>query len=378
MTANLRRPKLILSDSDVTKLVRICTARTESVGRVVRSMVLLAFHEDEPIISIGRRLGIDRSTVQHTIDKALQLGPIAALDDLPRSGRFRKINDDAVAWLISVACQKPKDLGYSYELWTTRLLAKHLREKCETAGRPSLKTIAPSTVCKLLAKQDTSPHKIEYYLERRDPDFDPKMAQVLHVYKEVEVYRSVGLPKHLACIISYDEKPGIQAIANTAPDLPPVPGTRPSIARDHEYVRHGTVSLLAGIDLINGHVHGIVRRRHRSAEFVEFLGTLDASYPPGAKIRIILDNHSAHISREVQSYLATKPNRFEFVFTPKHGSWLNIIETFFAKMAHSMLRGIRVASVEELVARIELYLAEINSEPVVFRWKYKLDEIDLC
>jgi transposase len=221
------------------------------------------------------------------------------------------------------------------------------------------------------------PHKINYYLERRDPDFDQKMAQVLCIYRDVHLWHSTSVPESIAAVLSYDEKPGIQAIGNTAPDLPPVFGMHSTTARDYEYVRSGTMSLLAAIDLIDGQVHGIVRERHRSAEFVEFLDLVDNKYPADAKIRIILDNHSAHISRETRRYLATKPNRFEFIFTPKHGSWLNIIESFFAKMAKTMLRGMRAGSKDEIIRRIELYLEEVNQMPVVFKWKYKLDEIQV-
>ena len=171
-------------------------------------------------------------------------------------------------------------------------------------------------------------------------------------------------------VLSYDEKPGIQALENRAPDLPPVPGKHSAIGRDHEYIRHGTLSLLAGIDLLSGEVLGLVRKRHRSVEFIEFLRMADAHYPAGARIRVVLDNHSAHISKETRTFLATLPNRFEFTFTPKHGSWLNLIESFFGKMAKTLLRGIRVASADELKARIELYLKEVNETPAVFRWKY--------
>jgi len=147
------------------------------------------------------------------------------------------------------------------------------------------------------------------------------------------------------------------------------------VFRDYEYKRHGTVSLLAGIDLLTGHVHGLVKNRHRSVEFIEFLKLVDSKYPKQMVIRIVLDNHSAHTSKETRGYLASVPNRFEFVLTPTHGSWLDPIESFFGKMANTFLRGIRVHSKAELVRRIEQYLAEINQTPVVFRWKYGLDSI---
>ena len=177
-------------------------------------------------------------------------------------------------------------------------------------------------------------------------------------------------------MLSYDEKPGIQAIGNTAPDLPPVPGRHARLGRDPEYQRYGTVSLLAGIDLLKGEVLGLVRDRHRSTEFIEFLQLADRHYPPGLRIRVVLDNHSAHISKQTRAYLAGVPNRFEFIFTPKHGSWLNLIESFFGKLARTLLRGIRVSSKAELKARIELYLKEVNEEPVVFRWKYELETLE--
>jgi transposase len=176
-------------------------------------------------------------------------------------------------------------------------------------------------------------------------------------------------------IVSYDEKPGIQAIATTAPDLPPQPGVHATFVRDHEYKRHGTVSLLAGIDLLTGKVHALVRDRHRSREFIEFLKLLDAAYPASTAVKLILDNHAAHISKETRAWLATRPaGRFGFTFTPKHGSWLNLIEGFFSKFARSVLRHIRVASKQELKERIMAGIDEVNRYPVIHTWSYKLAE----
>jgi transposase len=238
-----------------------------------------------------------------------------------------------------------------------------------------LANIKRGTVSKILNKSDIRPHKITYYLERRDPDFARKMTQVLHVYKQVEMIKQMDKDAPPLTVLSYDEKPGIQAISSVAPDLPPVPGKYSCIARDYEYKRHGTLSLLAGIDLLNGQVHGMVADRHRSREFVGFLKMLDTTYPKDITIRIILDNHSAHISKETRTYLADVPNRFDFVFTPKHGSWLNIIESLFAKMAKTFLRGIRVSSKDDLKQRILKWLEELNDSPIVFRWKWRMDTI---
>ena len=165
------------------------------------------------------------------------------------------------------------------------------------------------------------------------------------------------------------KNPDVQAIANTAPDLPPVAGKHPQVARDHEYKRHGTLSILASLALHDGHIVARVEPRHRSREFVGLLKDLDAYYPPGLGIRIILDNHSAHISKETRAYLATRPKPLHLCPYSQARSWLNLVETLFGKMAHTFLRQIRVASKEELKHRILLGIAEINAAPVVHRWK---------
>jgi transposase len=274
-----------------------------------------------------------------------------------------------------------KELGYPHELWTTRLLARHAREHGSAEGHTCLAKLAQGTVCKILAAEEVKPHKVRYYLEDRDAEFEAKMAAVLCVYRQVKILKEQAAAKAKVpptpplVVVSYDEKPGIQATGNTAPDLPPVPGVHPTFARDHEYKRHGTVSLLAGIDLLSGQVHALVRDRHRSREFVEFLKLLDAAYPTTTAIRLLLDNHSAHISKETKAWLAAQPDgRFQFTFTPKHGSWLNLVEGFFSKLARSVLRHIRVASKQELKDRIMAAIELINRDPVVHTWSYMLEK----
>jgi len=371
-----KRAMLTLDDETRNNLRAISVSRTEPAARVERARILLGYAGGESVSAIARSLHTNRPKVERCIDKSLELGAVAALEDLPRSGKAATITPEARAWVVSLACQKPKDLGYSYELWTTKLLASHVRERCEAEGHPSLARLSRGTVSKILRQSKIRPHKIAYYVEKRDPEFEPKMAQVLYVYKEVELLREKNSKTpEMVAFLSYDEKPGIQAIANTSDDLLPVPGEHSCIYRDYEYVRHGVMSLLAGVDLLTGQVHGLVRDRHRSAEFVEFLKLVDSRYPSDMVIRMVLDNHSSHISKETRAYLATVPNRFEFIFTPKHGSWLNLIESFFGKMAKTVLRGLRVNSKAELAQRIEQYLNEINETPVVYRWKYALDSV---
>jgi transposase len=357
------RAKLNLAREEEAWLRQVSQSRSESVAHVERAQFLLRYAQGETVSAIAADLDTNRPKVERCISKALQLGLRAALQDLPGRGRRARLSEEGKTWVVNLACQKPKDLGYAQELWTTRLLANHVRKHCQQAGHGNLAKLGRGTVSKILAAHPVRPHKIEYYLERRDPEFEAKMIEVLHVYREVAVWRKTGLPGEVVGVLSYDEKPGIQAIGNPAADLP------------HEYRRYGTLSLLAGIDLLSGEVLGLVRERHRSQEFVEFLRLAHQHYPLGARIRVVLDNHSSHVSRETRAYLTSVPNRFEFVFTPKHGSWLNLVESFFGKLARTLLRGIRVTSKQELRARIELYLKEVNEEPTVFKWKYKLEAL---
>jgi transposase len=372
MAAPRRVIELPIAEEDLVHLRQLSRSRTEPASRVERARILLAYRDNPSSYAVGAAVGVTHQTVQRCLKRAGKFGVMSSLDDSPRPGKAPEITAEARAWLVSLACQKAKEAGYPHELWTTRLLARHAREHGPTAGHPSLAHIAQGTVCKILARQEVKPHKVRYYLERRDEAFEEKMAEVLCVYQEVAVLRADKTEKAVA-IISYDEKPGIQAIANTAADLLPIPGKRPTLARDHEYKRHGTLSLLAGIDLLTGRVHASVEDRHRSREFVAFLKKVDAAYPPATNIKIILDNHSAHISKETKGWLATqREGRFTFVFTPKHGSWLNLVEGFFSKMARSVLRRIRVASKAELRQRILAYLDDLNREPVVHVWSYRL------
>ncbi len=326
----------------------------------------------ETVSQIARSLKMTRKSVLKWIDKALQIGAEVGMKDTPHKPREAVITDDAKAWVVNLACCKPKEFGYAAELWTRSALARHVRKHAVQAGYPALAKAAKATVQRILNAQALRPHKVTYYLERRDPNFLLKMKDVLLVYQEVALQNEAvlnGDPQPLVITVSVDEKPGVQAIGNTSPDLPPVAGRYPTVARDHEYIRYGTWSILAALDLHDGHVTARVEERHRSVEFIALLKDLDAYYPPDCTIRLILDNHSAHLSKETRAYLATRPNRFKYVLTPTHGSWLNIVETLFGKMTRTFLRQIRVGSKKELKERILQGIAEINEMPVVHRWK---------
>lgn len=371
MASKSRLPKLMLSPEQVANLQHLSQSRTAPLREVQRARILSRYHAGETITGIARAMEITRKSVRKWIDKALAMGAAAALKDTYHRPRAPMITEQAKAWVIHLACSKPKEHGYAAELWTRSLLAQHVRQHAQQAGYPSLAQAAKATVHRILAAQPLHPERVRYYLQRRDPEFEAKMKEVLLVYQEVALQneqRASGAPPNIITV-SVDEKPGLQAIANTAPDLPPVAGRHPTVGRDHEYKRLGTCSILAALDLHDGHVIGRVERRRRSREFIALLKDLDGYYPADCTIRMILDNHSAHISKETREFLATHPNRFEYVLTPKHGSWLNLVETLFGKMARTFLRHIRVHSWEELRDRILKGIAEINAAPVIHRWK---------
>ncbi len=358
-------------------------ARTIQAQTVSRARILLLKADGCSIDDIADKVGINRKSVMLCLNKYAEGGVENALFDAPGRGRNAEITDDEKAWIINIACQKPIDFGYAAETWTYAKLTSHINKNAEAAGYTRLSTIHKSTVHSILDEAEIKPFRIKYYCENRDPDFDSKMHDVLLVYKQLSMqFDEDGhlIPwaedKEFVHVLSYDEKPGIQATATTSEDL--LPDERHStISRDYEYKRLGTLSLLAGIDLQTGEAIPLVSETHNSKDYIEFLKILDSKYPEGDKIRIVLDNLKVHTSEETRKYLATVPGRFEFVFTPKHGSWLNMVEGFFGKMTKQMLRGIRVKSKAELVDRIYLYFVEVNAEPVVFHWKYNLDDIDV-
>src|ERR1700726_4192260 len=234
--------EVAMTDEDVARLMAISRSRTEPASRVERAQMLLAYREKPSFFAVGQRLGVHHQTVQRCIERALAYGPLMALDDRPRPGKEPTITPEAKAWLVSLACRKAKDHGYPHELWTTRLLARHAREHGPAAGHECLANLVQGTVCKILGQEEVKPHKVRYYLERRDAEFEQKMAEVLCVYREVQILKKAAAkakkkakkPGKPVTIVSYDEKPGIQAIATTAPDLPPVPGTYATFARDYD------------------------------------------------------------------------------------------------------------------------------------------------
>jgi transposase len=490
--AKKRTFPVVLTDDQRIMLVKITQSNKVEKRRDKRAKILLmaADGESDKNIRLEVRLGL--SSIHNTLAKFHRFGVEAALTDLARRGRPRKIDDEAKTWIKEQACRKPKEFDYAQEVWTNKLLTKHVQEQCTAAGHKVLVGVAPSKVWTILNENNLKPGKIAYYMENHDPNFAEHRDNVISVYKEAKLDRKEieseskelakdrerkeqerterensernyvnreheererieaenkkremkdlgdidkeilveesrlsdneepisklndrklkdikrkkrnvkkihreererqyneriernkqeyennkysGEKKGIA-YLSYDEKPGIQALANVVPDrLPSL--LHPFVARDYEYVRHGTVTLLGGLDLVTGKVIALVRNTHKSADFIDFLKISDARYADVELIKIVLDNHSIHMSQETKEFLDSRPGRFEFIFTPKHGSWLNQVESFFGKMARVFLKGIRVETKKELVDRIYKYIREVNDSPVIYNWQYKIGD----
>jgi transposase len=345
--------------------------------------MLLAYRQEPSFYAVGQTLGLHHQTVQRCIERAKECGVMASLDDRPRPGKEPSITVEAKAWFVALACRKPKELCYPHELWTTGLLAAHARKHGPAAGHACLSALAQGTVCKILDAQEIKPHKVRYYLERRDPDFKEKMAEVLCVYRKVEV-----LKKSAAAAAKRNEPQArrwrsFPMTRNPAfrRSRPRLPTCRPSPAGAQALPASSSTSATAlsacwpASTLLTGKVHALVKDRHRIREFVEFLKLLDRAYPSRTAIKLILDNHSALVSKVTKSWLAAQPDgRFELTFTPKHGSWLNLIEGFFSKFARSVLRHIRVTSKRELKDRIMAAMDFFNQNPIVHTWSYKLNK----
>ena len=366
---------LILNDGDYEYLRSLIKQRTIQAQVVIRAHILLDKANGITVRDIARIYDLSTNTVRLCIDKYKEGGTDRALFDDQRKDRPVEITDDAIAWMIDTACQRPVALGYSQKLWTLKNLRRHIRNNAEAACYPRLKTMTRPCYRRTL----------------KDPKSSPSRSSIIvrnaTLILRIECMRSwwftnrfpCSLMKKVILLFRMISPWFIQfhSLAATSDDPRPEHGSG-CVYRDYEYKRLGTLLLIAGIDFLTGEAIPVVSESHKSSDFICLLKKLDVRYPEGDVIRIICDNHSAHKSKEVRNYFATRlEERFVFVFTPTHGSWLNLIEGFFSKMTKQMLKGIRVNSKEELANRKYLYFNQVNRELVVYYWTYKMDEISV-
>jgi len=252
--------KLDLSNEDREILEALVRARTLSAQIVTRARIFCLRQIGESTDAIADKVGLNRNSVLLCIRKYKEGGWENAIYDAPGRGRNPEISDEEKSWIINIACQKPTDFGYAAETWTYAKLTSHINQSAEAAGHVRLSTLTKTSIKKILDEAEIKPFRIRYYCEKRDPEFDQKMHNVLVVYKQISmqfdengnlILQNNETDEQEIHTLSYDEKPGIQALATTSPDLLPKKEGG-EIKRDYEYVRHGTLSLLAGIDLITG------------------------------------------------------------------------------------------------------------------------------
>ena len=234
--------------------------------------------------AIAEKLDTTVPTVRLCLKKYAESGVKTALEDAAGRGRKHEIFDDSKTWVMNIACQKPTAFGLSAELWYPASLTRYINSVAVEQGYPRMATASESSIRKILREAQLNPHKVTYYCEKRDPDFDKKMHDVLVIYKQVELRFDkdgkmipFSADEQAVHTLSYDEKPGIQAISITGKDKLPISNTEKTstVMRDYEYKRLGTVSLLAAIDLLTGEAIPLVSDTHKSSDFVNFLKKLD-------------------------------------------------------------------------------------------------------
>lgn len=330
-----RRARLVIEDEPRRTLERIARSRSESAQRVERARILLAYAGGQTVSAIARDLGTNRPKVGRCVDKGLQLGPLAALGDRPRPGRPATIPAAARAWVVSLADTQPGDWGYAEKRWTHRLLARHAREHGALAGHPSLARLASGTVSKILRR--ARPSAARRRLQSPHPAAPGAQVLVLRQWIRLEPRGGHPADSSLSARVWPADSPG------------DAPEPRPAL------------SLVVGLDLATGQTYRALARQHGSRDFVAFLERLDRAYGPEVRIRLLLDGHAAHRAAASRRYLARRPNRFELVFRPRHGSWHALVEALCARLAHALLRGARLRSADDLPQRIERCLDLLNA-----------------
>ncbi len=359
-----KRDPLVLDEEQIRRLQAIQSSRNVSRSTLVRARILLKYARGDSISEIARGEGVTRPTVQLCIDKALTGGIETAIRDLSRPGRPSSIIAEDKAWVMHLACSKPPALEYDgAELWTLTRLTAYIQKHAMETGHFSLEGVQKATIRRIVKESSRSPHNVAYYFDKRSLEYGGRVANVFAVFKDIELLHETGSEMSIGQVrTAYRRAEGsdIQIDADITADLVPEPNSHPCWFQNYERERVGTVSLLAGIDLYDGRVIGMVRDKCKARRFIEFLEIADGYYPPNWHVRIVLGNCSSDVSRESMKALKVYPNRFEFIYVQKNESWLNLVDVFFTRMTRSFLRSIRVKSKAEFINRINEYVEEIN------------------
>jgi transposase len=335
---------LAISDEDRASLTTWIRSSTVSAGRAERAAIVLACAAGSGTSEAARRLGVSRPTVIKWRDRFAEQG-LAGLDDEPRSGRPKTVDDAAI--IAATLDPPPERLGVTH--WSTRLLARHLG-------------IGDATVARAWRRYHVQPWRRGTFKSSTDPALEAKVRDVVGLYLD---------PPDNAIVLCIDEKTQIQALDRTAPILPLRPGL-PERAT-HDYKRNGTTTLFAALEVATGRVTDRCFERHGTAEFVAFLEQVARAYPR-RRLCVVLDNYHTHKRDDVLAWLARNP-RVTLHFTPTSGSWLNLVEVFFGIITRQAIRRGSYASVPQLVRAIRAFIDGWNERCHPFAWTKTADEI---
>jgi transposase len=341
-----------LSQEQGKALERAIEAHGTPQQVVKRCRIILLKGKGESDEAIAMQVGVNRHTCR-LWRKRYEQGGQEALWHIAR-GRGRKMTEGLAQRVVKATIESKPD-GQTH--WSTRLLAKK-------------QGVHASTVARIWADHNLRPHRTKSFKLSRDPKFVPKLLDVVGVYLN---------PPQNAVVLCVDEKSQIQALDRTQPGLPIKPGRCATMT--HDYVRHGTTTLFAALNMAEGTVHGQCFPRHRNTEFLRFVRYLDKAYPGKEELHLILDNYGTHGHESVRRWLAKHP-RFNLHFIPTSSSWLNMVERWFAQLTNKAIRRGSFSSVADLITAIERFIEHYNHDPKPFIWTAKaetiLSKIDRC
>jgi transposase len=343
------RPKapLVLTEEERQTLERWARRRTSAQAVALRARIVLACAEGATNVAVATQLGIWPQTVAKWRGRFVR-ERLEGLADEPRPGRPRTIADDQVEEVIVATLEQPPPDHDSH--WSTRSMAR-------ATG------MSQTAISRIWRAFGLKPHLEQSWKLSADPQFIDKVRDIVGLYLD---------PPERALVLCVDEKSQIQALDRSAPTLPILPGT--PARRSHDYVRHGTASLFAALDVASGRVISSVHRRHRHQEFLKFLKTIDKAVPAGLELHLVCDNYATHKTPAIKTWLLRHP-RFHLHFTPTSASWLNLVERWFAELTNRKLRRSAHRSVAELEADLNAWIAAWNQDPKPFVWTKTADEI---
>jgi transposase len=329
-----------VSAEDRQRLAAIVGDRNRPQKHVARARIVLLSADRLDVAAVAREAGISRPAVWRWQRRYAEAGVEGLLRDKTRKPGKAPTAEAVVQQVVALTCRQPPGEATH---WTGRAMAK-------TTG------LSLRTVQRIWGAHDLQPHRVRTFKRSRDPDFLAKLEDIVGLY--------LAPPRH-AVVLSVDEKAQIQALDRTQPGLPIKPGKARTMT--HDYIRHGTTTLFAALNVLDGTVLGRCMARHRHQEFIRFLNAVEAAVPAGKLVHAILDNYGSHKHPKVRAWLARHP-RWTFHYTPTSGSWLNAVEGFFSALTRRRLKRGVFHSLVDLQGAINRYLAEHNAAPKPFVW----------